>query len=75
MKNFKTTIAGLLVGLPTLIDALLTAYNSGSFDGKSSIQVGGAIALILIGWMLNDPKKNSNNDAQGILGTDRPNDR
>jgi len=29
MKNWKTTLAGLLAALPIAYDALLTAYNAG----------------------------------------------
>lgn len=58
-KDWKTTLAGLLIGLPTLIDALLTAYTSGSFEGKNTLQLAGSIAIILIGWIMKDPKSKS----------------
>jgi len=57
MKNFKTTLAGIVAGLPLLIDALIQAYNAGAFTGKSGSQLVLSIALIVIGWFLKDPKK------------------
>jgi hypothetical protein len=57
MKNFKTTLAGIVAGLPLLIDALVQAYNAGAFTGKSGSQLFLSIALIIIGYILKDPKK------------------
>ena len=57
MKNLKTTVAGIVAGLPLLIDALILAYNAGAFTGKSGSQLVLSIALIVIGWFLKDPKK------------------
>jgi hypothetical protein len=57
MKNFKTTLAGIVAGLPLLIDALIQAYNAGAFTGKSGSQLALSIALIIIGYVLKDPKK------------------
>jgi hypothetical protein len=57
MKNFKTTLAGIVAGLPLLIDALVQAYNAGAFTGKSGSQLALSIALIIIGYILKDPKK------------------
>lgn len=37
MKNYKTTLAGLIAGLPLLVDALIQAYNAGAFTDKSGI--------------------------------------
>ena len=57
MKNLKTTLAGIVAGLPLLIDALIQAYNAGAFTDKSGSQLVLSIALIVIGWFLKDPKK------------------
>jgi len=57
MKNIKTTLAGIVAGLPLLIDALIQAYNAGAFTGKSGSQLFLSIALIIIGYVLKDPKK------------------
>ena len=57
MKNLKTTLAGLLTGLPLLIDALIQAYNAGAFTGKSGSQLVLAIGLVLIGYLASDKKK------------------
>jgi hypothetical protein len=56
MKDLKTTLAGLLVGLPNLIDALVTAYNAGAFDGKNTVQLVAGIGVILLGWLASDKK-------------------
>ena len=57
MKNLKTTLAGIVAGLPLLIDALIQAYNAGAFTGKSGSQLFLSIVLIIIGYILKDPKK------------------
>lgn len=57
MKNLKTTLAGLLTGLPLLIDALIQAYNAGAFTDKSGSQLLLAIGLVLIGYLASDKKK------------------
>ena len=71
MKNWKTTVAGALAGLPLLIDALIQAYNAGAFTGKSGSQLALSIALIVIGYILKDPKKPN---TEKLVGT-RPKDR
>ena len=57
MKNLKTTLAGLLTGLPLLIDALIQAYNAGVFTDKSGSQLLLAIGLVLIGYLASDKNK------------------
>ena len=57
MKNLKTTLAGLLTGLPLLIDALIQAYNNGTFTDKSGSQLLLAIGLVLMGYLASDKKK------------------
>lgn len=57
MKNLKTTLAGLITGLPLLIDALIQAYNAGAFTDKSGSQLLLAIGLVTIGWLASDKKK------------------
>ena len=71
MKNWKTTVTGVLAGLPLLIDALIQAYNAGAFTGKSGSQLALSIALIVIGYILKDPKKPN---TEKLVGT-RPKDR
>lgn len=81
MKNWRTTLAGLVTGLPFLIDALVQAYNSGAFNDKSGWQLFGSIAWIVITLILKDPKflassKKISADApdEPIVGK-RPDDR
>ena len=57
MKNWKTTLAGLIAGLPIAIDAVMQAYNSGYFTDKSGWQLVASIAFILLGVILKDPAK------------------
>jgi hypothetical protein len=54
MKNFKTSIAGLLAGVPFIVDALLEAYNAGAFTGKSGLQLVAAIGVVLLGLYSKD---------------------
>lgn len=54
MKNWKTTIAGLVTGLPFLFDALYNAYLSGAFTDKSGWQLFGSIAVIVITFLMKD---------------------
>jgi hypothetical protein len=56
MKDWKTTLAGLVTGLPFLIDSLVTAYNAGAFEGKNTIQLVASIGVILLGWLVADKK-------------------
>jgi hypothetical protein len=53
-KSWRTTIAGLVAGLPIAIDALMTAYNAGTFTGKSGSQLAGAIGIVLFGLFAKD---------------------
>lgn len=71
MKNWKTTIAGCLTGLPFLIDSLVQAYNAGYFTDKTGWTLFGAIAWIIVTTLVKD------HDATGgkrIIGG-RPNEK
>jgi len=57
MKNWKTTLAGLLASLPIAIDALITAYNVGAFTDKSGGQLLVAIGIALFARFAQDSKK------------------
>ena len=54
MKNLKTSLAGLLAGLPFIVDALLQAYTAGSFTNKSGLQLVAAIGVVLLGLYSKD---------------------
>lgn len=54
MASIKTTIAGLITGLPVAIYALIQAYNAGTFTGKTGFQLVAAIGLILLGLFSKD---------------------
>ena len=57
MKDLKTTLAGLLTGVPVAVDALITAYNAGAFTGKSGLQLVFAIGIVLLGIHASDKIK------------------
>ena len=54
MKNLKTSLAGLLAGMPFVIDALLQAYTDGTFTNKSGLQLVAAIGVVLLGLYSKD---------------------
>ena len=54
MKDLKTTIAGLIAGIPMMIDALIQAYNLGTFTDKSGIQLALSIGLVLLAYFASD---------------------
>lgn len=56
MKNWKTTLSGLLIGTIPLIDALITAYKAGEFNEKSSFELAIATLIVVFGVVLKDPK-------------------
>lgn len=60
MKDWKTTLAGLLAGLPTAIMALTEAYNSGYFTEKSGVQLAMGVAFILLGKFATEKKTTQN---------------
>jgi len=54
MKNFKTSLAGLVAGIPFIIDALIQAYSAGTFTGKTGLQLVAAIGVVLLGLYSKD---------------------
>ena len=51
MKDLKTTMAGLVLGLPIAEDALTTAYQAGAFTGKTALQtIIAAVIIIVLAW-------------------------
>ncbi|HJS00721.1 MAG TPA: hypothetical protein VJ780_07295 [Flavobacterium sp.] len=56
MKNWKTTLAGLIAGLPVAIDAIIQAYTAGYFTDKSGWQLVASLAFIVLGAVLRDKK-------------------
>lgn len=63
MKNWKTTLTGLIAGLPFAVDAIMQAYAAGYFTGKTGWQLAASIAFIILGVILKDKPKN---DVQSI---------
>lgn len=54
MTNLKTSIAGLIAGIPFIIDALIQAYSAGAFTGKNGLQLVAAIGVVLLGLYSKD---------------------
>lgn len=52
--NWRTSLAGIVAGAGTAIDALLTAYQQGAFTGKQGGELAIAIAIILLGVFSKD---------------------
>lgn len=48
-KNWKTTLGGLVAGLPIGINAVINAYAAGELNGQSGSQLFLAIGIILLG--------------------------
>ena len=70
MKNdWKTTLAGLVTGLPFAIDSLLQAYTAGYFTDKTGWTLFGSLAWILVTALVKDSKKN---DVQNIISPKPP---
>lgn len=73
MKDLKTTLAGLVPGALLAADALIQAYTTGYFEGKTGKQLLIAVTLFLIGWYAADKKK-PNGGEQPLVGG-RPDER
>lgn len=71
-KNWKTTLAGLVAGLPFAIDAILQAYTAGYFTDKTGWQLFGAIAVIVITNLMKDYNVTGGTIQQGIIGGSTP---
>ena len=54
MRNWKTTLAGVIAAMPFIIDALLTAYNAGTFTDKTGGQLVASIAFVIFSWVAKD---------------------
>jgi hypothetical protein len=54
LTSWKTTLAGLIAGLPIAANAILTAYDAGAFTGKTGLQLVGAIGIVLFGLFAKD---------------------
>lgn len=54
MKNWKTTFAGFVTGIPFGIDAIVQANNAGAFTGKTGCQLVAALGMVLLGLFAKD---------------------
>lgn len=53
-SSWKTTLAGIISGLGVGVDALITAFQQGAFNGKTGAQLAVAIGLVLLGVFSKD---------------------
>lgn len=60
MKNWRTTIVGVLAGAYPIIDALLQAYTAGYFTEKTGSSLWVGIAFIAIGVLAKDHNVSGN---------------
>ena len=56
MKDLKTTLAGIIAGVPLAASAIITAYQAGQFTGQSGRQLAFSIGIILLGVFASDSK-------------------
>lgn len=70
MKNWRTTVAGLIVFLPVAMDAILEAYNAGAFTSKSGLQLFVAIGAIIIARLAKD--HNVTGGTKPVVSSDEP---
>lgn len=54
MRNWQTTLAGLVTGLPFVVDAIVQAFTAGYFTDKSGWQLFGAIGWIVVTALVKD---------------------
>lgn len=52
--NWKTTIAGMIAGLPLAIDAVAKAYADGQFNGQHGVQLALGVGLVVLGALAKD---------------------
>lgn len=64
MKSWKTTLAGIIAGVPVAIDALISAYNAGQLTGKTGVQLTLAIGILLFGLWAKDHNVTGGTTAQ-----------
>ena len=54
MRNWRTTLAGLLVSAPFIIDALIQAYTAGYFTDKTGWQLFASVAFVVFSRLAKD---------------------
>lgn len=78
MRNWRTTVAGLLVSAPFIIDALIQAYTAGYFTDKSGLQLFVSIAFVVFARLAKDHNVSGNtktvsaSDNNGLIGGSKP---
>lgn len=56
MKNWKTTLGGVLVASYPFITALSNAYEAGYFTTLEGFKLIGGVIIIIMGVLAKDPK-------------------
>ena len=75
MKNWRTTLAGIIVGLPIAMQAILEAYTAGYFTDKTGMQLFASIGLIILARLSKDHNVTGSTSQSIIGGTKPPEDK
>jgi hypothetical protein len=68
MKNWRTTLAGVILSAYPIIDALMQAYQSGYFTDKTGGQLWLGIGFIVLGILSKDHNVTGGTKSQSIIG-------
>jgi len=72
MKNWRTTVAGLIVGLPVAMQAILEAYTAGYFTDKTGLQLFAALGLIVLARLSKDHNVTGSSNPVADLPPEEP---
>jgi hypothetical protein len=72
MKNWRTTLLGLLVSAYPIIDSIIQAYNTGYFTDKTGGQLWLGIGVIVFSVLAKDPKFNNSKNTESLIGGSIP---
>ena len=74
MKNWRTTVAGIVLSAYPIADAIMQAYTAGYFTDKTGGQLWLGIGFIVLGVLAKDHNVTGAAKKEPVIG-DRPNDR
>jgi len=74
MKNWRTTLAGLVAAAPFIIDAILQAYAAGYFTDKTGLQLFASVAFVIFARLAKDHNVSgtTKNIASDDIGLPKP---
>ena len=71
LKNFKTTIAGIVAGLPIAVHAIFQAITDGTLTGQSGSQLLMGLGIVLLGAYAKDHNVTGGTQPQTIEAENR----